>query len=269
MQQPASPQAALAGLLLDPDAAIPGALFHAGEGGGAADLTRRVAVHRNTVVVSLVDALAATYPAVQSLTGERFFRAAAREFVRSSPPRGPVLAHYGGDFPAFLDAFPPASSLDYLPDVARLEWAWLRAYGAADVQPVAARILGGRDAADTAALCLRFHPAVALLRSHHPVVSLWAETTGRSERTGLDLRMPEAALVARPDLVVQVHRLRPSSATFLAALLAGRTLAMAAEAAMAEQDFDLPAELAELFDAGLVTGCHRAARDDTHNGAPS
>ena len=44
----------------------------------------RFAVYRNNLVVSLVDALADTYPVVQEMVGVEFFRAMAREFVRAA-----------------------------------------------------------------------------------------------------------------------------------------------------------------------------------------
>ena len=51
------------------------------------DPARRFAVYRNNVLVSLVDALADTFPVVQELVGAAFFRAMARVFALANPPR--------------------------------------------------------------------------------------------------------------------------------------------------------------------------------------
>ena len=45
----------------------------------------RYNVYRNNVTVSLINALAAIYPAIQRITGIEFFRAMARFHVRAHP----------------------------------------------------------------------------------------------------------------------------------------------------------------------------------------
>src|SRR5215217_522878 len=63
-----------AAALLDPDRATPAAA--AGPNGKAA--RKRYNVYRNNVTVSLIDALAAVFPATMRITGTDFFRAMAR-----------------------------------------------------------------------------------------------------------------------------------------------------------------------------------------------
>ena len=93
---------------------------------------RRIQVYRNNSLITLAEALKATFPVVCRLVDERFFDYAARAFIRAHPPRQPRLADYGEEFADFLAGFEPARSLPYLPDVARLEWAINLAYHAAD-----------------------------------------------------------------------------------------------------------------------------------------
>jgi hypothetical protein len=73
--------------LLDPDRATPPSVT--GPNGGAA--MKRYNVYLNNVVVSLIEALAAAFPAVLHITGADFFRAMARFHVRASPPTSPLL----------------------------------------------------------------------------------------------------------------------------------------------------------------------------------
>lgn len=87
-----SVQSALAAALLDPDAPCPVGLT----AWNGSDPARRFAVYRNNVVVSLIDALAATFPVTLELVGEEFFRAMAGVFVRAVPPTSALLAEYGG-----------------------------------------------------------------------------------------------------------------------------------------------------------------------------
>jgi hypothetical protein len=241
------PEAEFAAALLDPARAVPE--------GYAPAAPDRFRVYRNNVTVGLVDALAATYPAVQALVGETFFRAAAREAVRANPPRSPVLIDYGGFFPDFLAGFPPAASLPYLADVARLEWAWTRAYNAADAAPAPVSILGDVAPEALSGARLVAHPSLRLVASRYPVVTIWAETTGRIDRAKVDMRRAETALILRPALQVSVRAMAPGEAAFLVAILDGAPIGAAAEAATAAApEFDLGAAFVSLFGAGAFTG---------------
>jgi len=83
-------------------------------------------VYRNNVAVNLTEALKAVYPAMARLVGDEFFAHAAGHYLRHHPPASGNLHDFGAVFADFLAAFEPARGLDYLPDVARLEWAWHR-----------------------------------------------------------------------------------------------------------------------------------------------
>src|SRR5437016_5251965 len=105
--------------LADPARAIP--VDVVGPRGKAA--IQRYNVYRNNVTVSLIDALAAIYPAVQRITGVEFFRAMARFHVRATPPTSPLLFEYGRDFPAFIEGYEYAQDMPWLGDTARIERA--------------------------------------------------------------------------------------------------------------------------------------------------
>ena len=82
---------------------------------------RRDAVYRNNVTVSLIEALAAVYPATRRITGPDLFRAMARAHVRASPPTSPLLFEYGRGFPDFVAGYEHARDMPWLPDVARID----------------------------------------------------------------------------------------------------------------------------------------------------
>src|SRR5437016_589642 len=111
--------AAFAPALLDPARLAPQIVTGPnGKGPG-----KRYDVYRNNVTVSLIDALAAIYPAVQRITGTGFFRAMARFHVRGTPPSSPLLFEYGRDFPAFIEGYEYAQDMPWLGDTARIERA--------------------------------------------------------------------------------------------------------------------------------------------------
>lgn len=215
---------------------------------------KRFAVYRNNVVVGLVDALAAGFPVVQRIVGEEFFRAMAGVFVRAHPPRSPVLMEYGEALPEFLENFAPAAELPYLADVARLEAARTRAFHAADAVPLAPATFAALRPEALETLRLRLCPGVAVVRSAHPVVTIWAMNADGAEPAPIEDWRGEDALVSREGFEVAVRRLPPGGAAFLTALLAGGTLGQAALAGAADADaFDLAENIAGLIASQLTT----------------
>ena len=217
-------------------------------------VARRFDVHRNNMTVSLIEALEASFPVVHRLVGNDFFRAAARAYIRHHPPRTPVLLLYGETFGDFLAAFEPARGVPYLGDVARLEWARLNAFHAADAEPLSLARLAEVPQQCLAGLRFTLHPSLQLLASRWPVASLWAVTGGSDPARAVDMASGEDVAVIRPALNVELRVLPPGGHRFIAALAGGATLDAAAEAAVArEPDFDLATHLQGLFALGAVT----------------
>lgn len=245
--------AAFSDALLRPDLDAPQLV--AGPAGKAA--TKRYAVYRNNVTVSLIDALAAIYPAVQRIVGAEFFRAMARFHIRETPPASPLLFEYGRDFPAFIEGYEYAQGMPWLSDVARLERAWLDAYHAADAKPLEAADLAAVPSERLTDLVFTRHPATQLVRSGYAAVTIFAANREPGLVEPIDASEAEDALVTRPALDVTVRRLAPGHAEFLAALIAGRALGeAAAEALTAHSEFDIGAGLTTLIESGACASAH-------------
>jgi hypothetical protein len=222
---------------------------------------KRYNVYRNNVTVSLINALAATYPAVQRITGVEFFRAMARFHVRATPPTSPLLFEYGRDFPAFIEGYEHAQDMPWLADTARIERAWLDAYHAADVLPLSPDVLASVPSDRLGDLVFTAHPAACIVRSVYPAVAIFAMNRVECPITQLQSNAAEDALIARPDMEVAVRLLPPGGATFLKTLIDGGTLGAAAATAFAETPFfDLPANVAGMIEAGVFTTIHLGDR---------
>lgn len=231
--------------LLDPGAPAPAGLVG----------PQRYDIHRNNATVSLIDALAAIYPAVERITGTDFFRAMAREHVRATPPASPLLFDYGRDFPRFIEEHPHAQQMPWLGDVARIERAWLDAYHAADAEPLTLADLAAVDPARLFDAVLVPHPAARVVRSRYPALSIFVMNRQPAVPDArLESDAAEDALVTRPAFDVTVRSLPPGGATLLVALMDGQPLGAAVAAAAADSDaFDLPANLSGMVDAGVFT----------------
>ena len=242
-------QSSFAAALLEPEAALPPAVAK----GITPAAKRRFDIYRNNVTSSLIEALKASFPIVCRLVGDEFFKAAATLYIRQEPPRSPLLFRYGNGFADFLESFPPAGSVPYLGDVARLEWAWLQAYHAEDREPLPLQALAGVPQESLPAVRFTLHPSLTLLRSHWPLASLWTAVRERNDSPGLDMAQGEEVAVLRPGNDVSVQLLPPGGYDFITALSAGRTLGEAAAlSGEAHSDFDLAHHLQGLFTLGTV-----------------
>jgi len=217
-------------------------------------VVKRYNVYRNNVTVSLIEALAATFPAVRRITGEEFFRAMARFHIRETPPNSALLFEYGRDFPAFIAAYEYAQDMPWLADVARIERAWLDAYHAADAEPLSPSALAAVPAERLADLVFTPHPAARIVRSRFAAVTIFAANRVTDPFDTIDAGEPEDGLVTRPGFEVDVRRLPAGGAEFLSSLIAGEPLGVAADAALqARPSFDFGAAIAGMIEAGAFT----------------
>jgi hypothetical protein len=238
--------------LLEVQQALRAQLFGAAAPPDAAS-AQRLAIHRNTALATLVNALRLSFPAIQRLVGAEFFEGAAREFIRCQPPTSPCLNDYGADLPAFLAAFAPASTLVYLADVARLEWAVSRALHADDADPLELTRLAVLDAAAMSQLRFAMHPAVSVLRLEFPADAIWRAVLEQdaAAMAAIDLSTgPVHLLVERDADAVQVRRLNAARWQFAARLCAGEPWYTMLEHG---PDADLGAWLAEHLACGRIT----------------
>jgi len=245
--EPSSYAAAFASALMNPRCPTPAIV----RGPAGKDAVKRYNVYRNNVMVSLIDALAAIFPAVQRITGIDFFRGMARQFVRLTPPTSPLLFEYGYSFPSFIESYEYARTMPWLADVARIERAWLDAYHAADAEPLAANALAAIPLDGLADAVLLTHPAARIVRSSFSAVTIFSANRDEITPGLIDASIAEDALITRPDADVVVRRLSAATAVFMTNLMAGRPLGEAAVSAFQySPSFDLAANIAGLIETG-------------------
>jgi hypothetical protein len=206
--------------------------------------------------------------------GAGFFAYAADGYIRRHPPASGNLHDFGGDFAGFLAGFEPARALAYLPDVARLEWAWHRAFHAADHAPLALVRLAAIPPGQYGQLRFRLHPSVQLVVSDHPLLRIWEvnqpeyageAATGASLHRGprldpiADIAVNLAdggvqLLVVRRGFDVVIEPLSAGDDTLLRAFAAGQCFEEASTAVLAAQpDHDLAAALRRHVASAVIT----------------
>jgi len=193
---------------------------------GVFSAAQHLQVHRNNIFAGLIEALVAIYPVTAKLVGEQFFETACRHFIPVHPPQAAPLHGFGEAFATFLESYEPASSLPYLPDVARLEWAWHNAFHAGDAGAFNVSILTEIPVEEHGKLRFALHPAVRLVYSPYPVHRIFE--VNQDHFTGdaaVDLDQGEAFVaVVRPHLVVRAQALPQAEWRFLQSLQQGQFL---------------------------------------------
>jgi hypothetical protein len=219
--------------------------------GDAGKATRRLALYRGAIAANRHGALRAAFPVVARLVGEGFFGEAARRHAQASPPGCADLNRYGAGFPDFLAAYPHASAMPWLADVARLEWARHESLGAADAPGLDFAALARVPEVEQPGLRFTLHPSVRLVRSAWPVLAIWE--ANQPDRDGTPDRDEGAddILAWREDPGIRLARLETAEFAFVGALASGLTLE---EAGGVTPGWDFAPMLARLAARGLLAG---------------
>ena len=187
-------------------------------------------------------ALRAAFPTLAAMLGDEPFAALARAFWQAHPPQRGDLGLWGDGLAGFIEADASLADWPYLADSARLDWLLAQAERAADC-PLDAASLNLLAEADPSTLRLDFPDGTALLRSRHPVVTLWQAHQGPSAdlgpaRAALAEGRAECALVWRQGWRACVQAIDAPTARWTEALLRGDTVGEALTAAGEAFDFE-------------------------------
>jgi hypothetical protein len=236
-------QRAFADALLEGDE---GVARHVVEAGLSA--TERLAIYRDSCRAGLTEALRLTFPALERIVGAEFFDMAAARFIRAHPCQSGCLDEYGAGLAEFLARFEPASSLPYLPDVARFEWALGVAANAEDARFLETRALEKVPAERHEALRFVPHPSLSVLVLAYPADEIADAVLSGDEgaMAQVDLASGRVRLVVhRGRGGVQAQRLDPLACKLLMRLCTGAPLGRLAEMAPRESPGLLARALAE------------------------
>ncbi len=216
---------------------------------------RRLQIYRNNLFETRIAALGAVYPVIARLVGADFFRCAAKAYSQLYPMRCGDLHEFGDRMPEFLRDYVPAAGLPYLADVARLEWAYHRAYHEAQLPPLDPIRLRQVPLGLQGSVRLQLQPSADLIRSRYPILRIWQANQPEAPDAELRISLDEGGvnlLVAQHDLEIEFRLLDEGESRWLCALAVGESLEQAAcEALDSDPAFDLTAALSRHLARGL------------------
>lgn len=208
--------------------------------------TLQVDIYREQYFLRHVDAIYEDFPAVAEALGWDTFEAHAKAYLAAHPPDSFSLRDLAAKLPAFLasrDVSPP------IVDLARLEWALVEAFDAAEPPLLdAKKVTDAGEALDQATLVM--DPSMSLLALSSPVHDVRAQLMD-GERVSLPAPRATWLVVYRQSLVLTWREVPALAFASLERLRAGRPLADAldevAAACTPEEVETLQAEVGAWF----------------------
>jgi Putative DNA-binding domain len=181
---------------------------------GNVSLARGLQAYRGHAQALAARALASVFGRLQAEFGAAEFAAMAWAFWRACPPQQGDLGGWGQALPEFLRD--QSGMPDWLPDLARLEWAGHQAERAVDAELDAASLQALAEQ-EACALGLRLRPGLQLLSVAAVAAALWPLDVDDTEQR-------VCVLVWRRGWRAEACRLGADQALFMQGLLRGQSL---------------------------------------------
>lgn len=142
----------------------------------------RLNIYRNSILGGISSGLMGIYPVCNRLVGDTFFTHMVAGYLRQYPSGSADMGDYGGFLADYLEVFlvkiNQQQALQYLPDVARLEWLWHQAFNAVEMSLEARKIFPLSELANIRSeqqgkIIFKLQPSLGLLSSHYPIDQIW------------------------------------------------------------------------------------------------
>jgi hypothetical protein len=162
---------------------------------------------------------------VAHVLGARAFHRLVHRYIAAVALTSYNLNDAGAELPRFLRGDSAGAALPFLPDLAQLEWAVVRAFHAHENVPLDPASLADRRLDDWAGAVLRFQPWLSVVQSNWPIRALWECRETRIEEIDIDLNdRPDRVLVRRVGATVVCESLDCPEGAALSALIDGQSL---------------------------------------------
>ncbi len=197
----------------------------------------RMGIYRESGVSNIIIPLQMTYPIVEDLVGEEFFKGLCRKYSEKYWPKSGDMNEYGIEFAEFIETFEPAKGLPYLSDIAWLEWLFHLSSLADDKDITDWSKFAALSEEELTKVTIDLHPSVEIMTSAHPILKIWEMCKNGGEKT-LDLSKEKGGhvLLIRKNLKVNLYPLADNEIAFIRSLIDGETLLEAYDKAIEIND---------------------------------
>jgi hypothetical protein len=197
--------------------------------------------HANTISHARLVALENAYPKLYEHIGHEKFHSLSRDYIEQDHILICDLNRIAAEFADFLKSRECAGTEV---DLARVEWAWIESYRAAEADPLALANIATLDEKSLLGLAIEAHPAMRL-------VALTGQLSPQLGELGPET--PHALLVARPEAQVLFHPLTAADHAVAGKIVNSATLGNLLDAALELGDEALAMQhIVKLIEAGAL-----------------
>lgn len=239
----------------------------------------RLDIYANMYFYRLRDCLKEDFPCTAAVAGGARFHNLVTDYLLAHPSSSWTLRHLGMLLPDFLSGHEIGKDFLFLADLARLEWARIEAFDAADAEPLDRDRLAAMEQEGMTSRLLGLVPSARLLDPDWAIAPLWrraADHAGEETQPSTHsaavggatcehfapplpveapARRPSHILVWRHGFQVYHRTVQPEERACLAMILGeGATLPMLCEMILAEHPPDAARRVAGLVAAWLGDG---------------
>ncbi len=175
-----------------------------------------LAIYHHAYRARLLETLRGDYPAVHGWLGDQQFDALAGAYIQAQPSRHFSLRWLGAELAEFIDGYLLAEQAAPLGELARLEWAFGRAFDAPPGEPLSLEQMAALAAEDWPTLQVRLLPCVQWQTCRFNSLALWRALKAQDEFPGSQaLAQEQVCLIWRQGLISHYRSLDHSEAQAL------------------------------------------------------
>ncbi len=140
--------------------------------------SQRLDIYRDSILGGITEGLSGIFPVCEKLVGSQYFSHMLTNFLKQHPSSSPDLGNYDALLANYIAQFKAAKDLVYLPEVAKLEWLWHKAFNAGDTHSNNAAVytldhLASITENEQARIQFVLQPSVQLMQFDYPVHLIW------------------------------------------------------------------------------------------------
>ena len=213
-------------------------------------------IYQNSAIANITNSLSLSYPVIEKLVGSDFFRAMCKQYIVNHWPTSGNMDDYGESFSSFLAKFEQAKHLNYLEDVAQLEWLFHQSSLAHDSRHFDWTNLEKVASSDT--LTFLLSPSVSIMSSTMPIDKIWLmNQINAPENIELSLDGDSGTFIVlfRQGLKIEMMTVVASEFMFLQSIENGHDFEVAIESAKAvDANISIDHCLKKYIELGVIYG---------------
>ncbi len=191
--------------------------------------SQRLHIYRDSILGGMTDGLSGIFPVCKNLLGAQYFSHMLTDYLKQNPSFSPDLGNYGELLPNYIAQFKPAKDLLYLPEVAKLEWLWHKAFNASGVHKHNTAVytldqLASITEHKQARIQFVLQPSIQLMQSDYPIHLIWEmnqDNYNSLKQIDLNGGGVNLLIFRSPDYSMNIHPLNKDEFIFYQALQSG------------------------------------------------